>query len=246
MQNPYQVLGLPDHSNFTDIRKKYLLLVKKYHPDNGGNEQDFTKITQAYNILISKLKPDDKNNNEFVKNNISKKNNFVKDIKVNIPISKFLLGPTLEIVLGSDKKNKPVTINISNTLRNIFTEVEWDNMKKNINVKVIPKSTKIYKVIDDYHLLVKCFMDNNDYEMSGQISVPYPTGINVAVFLKVKPSEEPLQMFKGLGLPMKNGEKGNMIIQFINKEKRFDALNSSYTDTGIPVGMPISIESIIR
>ena len=32
----------------------------------------------------------------------------------------------------------------------------------------------------------------------------------------MKPSNEPLQLFKGLGLPMENGDKGNMIIQFIN------------------------------
>jgi hypothetical protein len=89
-------------------------------------------------------------------------------------------------------------------------------------------------------------MDNDEYNKEGQISVPYPTGVNIAVHLTVKPCTEPLQLFKGLGLPMENGEKGNMIIQFINKEKRLDALRTHVTDTGIPIGMPISIESILR
>ena len=122
----------------------------------------------------------------------------------------------------------------------------WDKTKKNISVKINPKSTSIYKVVDDYHLLVKCFMDDDDYNKEGQITVPYPTGVDIAVYVSVKPSNEPLQMFKSLGLPMENGEKGNMIIQFINRNKRFNALRANFTDTGIPIGMPISIESIIR
>ena len=245
--NAYQILGLPDHAEFEDIRKKYLQLAKKYHPDNGGNEQDFTKITQAYDTLEKKLKPTfSKKYSETNKTNISKKSNFVKDIKVNVPIKNFLLGPTVEIVLGSDNQNRPVILNVSNSIRKVCTEVAWDKSKKNIQVKIIPKSTNIYKVIDDYHLLVKCFMDEEDYNNEGQIQVPYPTGVNIAVYLSIKASSEPLQMFKGLGLPMENGERGNMIIQFINKKKRFDALRANYTDTGIPIGMPISIESIIR
>lgn len=244
--NPYQILGLPDHATFIEVRKKYLELAKKYHPDAGGNKEDFTKITIAYNTLERKLKIN--KTEDFVENKTytSKKNNFVKNIKVNVPIKNFFLGPTIELILGSDKENKPVSINVHNSLRKINTEVLWDKSKKNIEVKIIPKSTAIYKIVDNYHLLLKCFMDNEEYYKEGQISIPYPTGVNIAVHLTVKPSTEPLQMFKGLGLPMENGEKGNMIIQFISKEKRFESLRTSYTDTGIPIGMPISIDSIMR
>ena len=244
---PFQILGLPEHAEFIEVRKKYLELAKKYHPDNGGNEADFTKITCAYNTLEKKLKKNKRDNfTENSKKYTSKKNDFVKDIKVNIPIKNFLLGPTIEIILGSDNDNKPVTINVNNSLRKVITDVIWDKNKRQIQVKIIPKSTKIYKIVDDYHLLLKCFMDNDDYTKEGEISVPYPTGVNIAIHITVKPCIEPLQMFKGLGLPMENGEKGNMIIQFINREKRFDALRTNFTDTGIPIGMPISIDSILR
>jgi DnaJ-class molecular chaperone len=220
--SPFQILGLPDHAGFDEIRKKYLELAKKFKKNK---KEDLFESNKTY---------------------ISKKNNFVKDIKVNIPIKNFLLGPTIELILGSDKENKPVSINVNNSLRNLTTEVIWDKSKKNIQVKINPKSTSIYKIVDEYHLLLKCFMDNEDYNKEGLITVPYPTGINIAVHLTVKPCTEPLQLFKGLGLPMENNEKGNMIIQFINKEKRFDALRTKYTDTGIPIGMPISIDSILR
>jgi len=244
---PFQILGLPEHAGFEEVRKKFLSLAKKYHPDNGGNSEDFTKITNAYNALEKKFKKNKKS--DFFENNktyTSKKNDFVKDIKVSIPIKNFLLGPTIEIILGSDKENKPVIINVNNSLRKVNTEIMWDKNKKNIQVKIVPKSTSVYKIVDDYHLLLKCFMGNDEYNKEGQISVPYPTGVNIAVHLTVKPCTEPLQLFKGLGLPMENGEKGNMIIQFINKEKRLDALRTHVTDTGIPIGMPIAIESILR
>ena len=147
MNNPYQVLGLPNHASFDDVRKKYLNLVKIHHPDNGGNQKDFESITSAYSVIESKNGVK-KNNTDYSKTYTSKKNDFVKDIKVSIPIKNFLLGPTVEIILGSDSKNKPVKINVSNCIRKITTEVNWDKIKKNISVKITPKSSNIYKVIE--------------------------------------------------------------------------------------------------
>ena len=45
---------------------------------------------------------------------------------------------------------------------------------------------------------------------------------------------------------MENGEKGDMVSQFISKNKRMDAIRATNTDTGIPIGIPISIDSILR
>ena len=78
---PFQILALPEHAGFEEVRKKYLSLAKKYHPDNGGNEEDFTKITNAYNTLEKKFKKNKRS--DFFENNktyTSKKNDFVKDI----------------------------------------------------------------------------------------------------------------------------------------------------------------------
>ena len=34
MINPYNVLGLAQRSDYNTVRKKYIELAKKYHPDN--------------------------------------------------------------------------------------------------------------------------------------------------------------------------------------------------------------------
>ena len=34
MINPYNVLGVSQSADYDSIRKKYILLAKKYHPDN--------------------------------------------------------------------------------------------------------------------------------------------------------------------------------------------------------------------
>lgn len=248
MSTPFQILGLPEHASFEDVRRKYLELAKKYHPDNGGNAEDFSKISKAYDTIEIKQKKNEKSSKPFENNRtyISKKNNFVKDVKVKIPIKNFLLGPTIELILGSDNNGKPISVNVNNSIRDFVTDVSWNSQKKNIRVKILPKSTEIYKVINEYDLLIKCFMDDEDYHKEGQILIPYPTGVNIAVHLTIKPSIEPLQKFKGLGLPMENNEKGDMIIQFISKNKRMEALRATNTDTGIPIGIPISIDSILR
>ncbi|HRP01417.1 MAG TPA: J domain-containing protein [Candidatus Kapabacteria bacterium] len=51
----YKVLGIDETSSSDDVRKAYLKMAKKYHPDrNVGNELalvKFTLINEAYNIL---------------------------------------------------------------------------------------------------------------------------------------------------------------------------------------------------
>jgi hypothetical protein len=51
-QSPYSVLGIPKNSSRSVIRKTYLRLSKKYHPDKtGGNSNTFKKIKNAYDSL---------------------------------------------------------------------------------------------------------------------------------------------------------------------------------------------------
>ena len=52
--NPYQVLGIADDSNKEQIRKAYLKLVLKYHPDkctDSGSQEKFKEIYTAYELL---------------------------------------------------------------------------------------------------------------------------------------------------------------------------------------------------
>jgi len=47
----YKVLGVEMFANMTAIKKAYRDLVKKHHPDRGGNKDKFIEIQNAYEML---------------------------------------------------------------------------------------------------------------------------------------------------------------------------------------------------
>ena len=56
MINPYNVLGVSQSADYDSIRKKYILLAKKYHPDNFASsnnvsEEKMKKINNAFNLI---------------------------------------------------------------------------------------------------------------------------------------------------------------------------------------------------
>lgn len=51
MINPYEILGVSNNSSEEVCKKAYKLLVKKCHPDIGGNAEDFRRVNEAYNLL---------------------------------------------------------------------------------------------------------------------------------------------------------------------------------------------------
>lgn len=46
-----KVLGVGEKTNYREIKKAYLYLANKYHPDKGGSRDEFEKIKKAYEIL---------------------------------------------------------------------------------------------------------------------------------------------------------------------------------------------------
>ncbi len=56
----YKVLNLPVNAGPEEIKREYLLLAKKYHPDNNKNVQveKFKQITEAYEVLSNPIKRD--------------------------------------------------------------------------------------------------------------------------------------------------------------------------------------------
>jgi len=69
----YSILGVSNNATTVEIRKAYLSLAKKYHPDKhmGGGEalqmhEKFAKIVQAYKVLL-----DDKKRSEYDKTRLS-------------------------------------------------------------------------------------------------------------------------------------------------------------------------------
>jgi curved DNA-binding protein CbpA len=57
----YQILEIPLSANEHEIRKSFLKLAKRYHPDvyKGVNKEHFKKVLEGYNILKNPTKRSD-------------------------------------------------------------------------------------------------------------------------------------------------------------------------------------------
>jgi hypothetical protein len=53
--NPYELLGIPKNSTLQEIRSRYLLLAREYHPDRneGKTTVKFQEIESAYRMVLS-------------------------------------------------------------------------------------------------------------------------------------------------------------------------------------------------
>jgi len=61
--NPYKILGIPKNFDEKILKKAYLKLAMKTHPDRGGSEEQFQQVSIAYTVLLKRLK--DQNNSNL-------------------------------------------------------------------------------------------------------------------------------------------------------------------------------------
>ena len=54
--DPYKILNIPKNYDKKTLKKAYLKMAYKTHPDRGGSRNDFQKVTIAYTLLKNKLK----------------------------------------------------------------------------------------------------------------------------------------------------------------------------------------------
>ena len=53
-QEPHEILGVPEDATEAQVRKAYLRLALKKHPDKGGDVDEFRKLQEAYEALRHK------------------------------------------------------------------------------------------------------------------------------------------------------------------------------------------------
>ena len=82
-KNLYEELGLQKNATKGEIKSSYRRLVKKHHPDAGGEKDRFLSIQVAWETLNDPLKKEEYDKTLFSRNQSSKFKNFNWEEKVN-------------------------------------------------------------------------------------------------------------------------------------------------------------------
>lgn len=106
MSNHYKTLNVSEDASIEEIRKSYIKLALKYHPDkNKDTSELFKKIVAAYAILS-----DSKQRSKYDRDNgIGKFRSFVRE-----PVNGFKIKNTLEIKISVEEFIKRDTITVQN------------------------------------------------------------------------------------------------------------------------------------
>ena len=156
MKNFYEELGLKKNANKNEIKSSYRSLVKKHHPDAGGEKEKFLAIQNAWETLndpIKKEKYDQQfhesytrsgelNNNWEQQFNSKKFNSSIKDKEVQIWI-KEIYTPINRLI---SQIIKPLNDEIKKLSADPYDDQLMENFCSYIRVsqKKIEKVDKIY------------------------------------------------------------------------------------------------------
>lgn len=84
--NPYSELSIPPWSTFAEVKKRYLSLVKKYHPDKVADQKEssekFMRIQKAYDKIKKKRKID--NDEDYEETTLKNLINILSERIVNV------------------------------------------------------------------------------------------------------------------------------------------------------------------
>ena len=51
LKNPYQILGVSSNASLDEIKAAYRDLVKRHHPDAGGDQKTINALNAAWEVL---------------------------------------------------------------------------------------------------------------------------------------------------------------------------------------------------
>ena len=173
-KNLYEELGLKKNATKSEIKSSYRSLVKKHHPDAGGEKERFLAIQNAWETLndpIKKTEYDRKNfsssrsydslkNNWEEKYNSKKHNSSYKDREVEIWI-KEIYAPINRLIsqiikplnneikeLSADPYDDQLMENFCSYIN--LSQKKIERVEKIYNKKIVPKSISVLG-LDLYH-----------------------------------------------------------------------------------------------
>jgi curved DNA-binding protein CbpA len=159
--NLYEILGVNHKSSCNEIRNTYKNLVKKYHPDKGGNVEIFKLITNAYNILTNKTKREEYDTQCILVEQSSRDHNSLRQ------------GQEEYINLEQKKTKEKSRDEVKKEFNSFFDEMDKDNnierekihdslSTEEINNKI--KNLELCRNTDDIENIQENMFENNKFD----------------------------------------------------------------------------------
>ena len=234
--NDYNILNINKNASQYEIRKAYIKLAKKYHPDKTkiNNNNEFIKINKAYNNLKN-----NNNNNNFNKilfykifqiliNNIIKFNeNKDKIIIINYSLEEIYNNSIKTIIykrLNKENILENINIKINLNSNNYNNQILIFKQYGNIKVNKIDYSDLIIILKEKKHELYK----RNNFDLIIDINLSLKEALLCNTKLKIPLLDDTyiiynihkviypdyFKIIKNKGLKIKNNLYGNLILKF--------------------------------
>ena len=109
--DPYKILEIEENATYLEIKNSYRELVKKHHPDAGGDQNKILSINAAWEILGDKENKRNYDFNKEIKNSSSK-----KEQVINTESSRYVQNISKE----STKEEKDLFL----WMKNVYTPID--------------------------------------------------------------------------------------------------------------------------
>lgn len=120
--DPYKILNMSKNYDKSSLKKSYMKMAVKYHPDKGGDPKKFKIVTLAYKILLKKLEERDNDKLHDDLKNGSK--DFIRDQTTNNKRNVNMKGDNFDINLFNKTYDE-------NRLKDDFMDEGYGNWLKN-------------------------------------------------------------------------------------------------------------------